>query len=77
MLSWLRWFRKQETELQSALDRLIEAGLLFRQGFTTARDLFVQARAGARTWHTAACCAALASNYISKSLKSSKPMLPT
>jgi predicted ATPase len=24
--------RKQETELQSALDRLIEAGLLFRQG---------------------------------------------
>jgi predicted ATPase len=26
--------RKPETELQSALDRLVEAGLLFRQGAT-------------------------------------------
>ena len=32
MLCWLRWSRKPEAELQSALDRLIAAGLLFRQG---------------------------------------------
>ena len=32
MRCWLRWSRKPEAELQSALDRLIEAGLLFRQG---------------------------------------------
>ena len=29
---WLRWSRKPEAELKSALDRLIAAGLLFRQG---------------------------------------------
>ena len=32
MLCWLRWLRKPEAELRSALDRLIAAGLLFRQG---------------------------------------------
>ena len=32
ILCWLRWWRKPEAELQSALDRLIAAGLLFRQG---------------------------------------------
>ena len=32
MLCWLRWSRKTEAELESALDRLIAAGLLFRQG---------------------------------------------
>ena len=29
---WLRWCSKPEAELASALDRLIAAGLLFRQG---------------------------------------------
>ena len=32
MPCWLRWCDKPEAELQSALDRLIAAGLLFRQG---------------------------------------------
>ena len=32
MHCWLRSWDKPEAELQSALDRLIEAGLLFRQG---------------------------------------------
>ena len=32
MRCWLRWCSKPEAELGSALDRLIEAGLLFRQG---------------------------------------------
>ena len=32
MPCWLRWSRKPEAELASALDRLIAAGLLFRQG---------------------------------------------
>ena len=32
MRCWLLWSRKPEAELQSALDRLIAAGLLFRQG---------------------------------------------
>ena len=36
--------RKPETELVSALDRLIEAGLLFRQGVPPHADLSVQAR---------------------------------
>ena len=32
MRCWLRWSSKPEPELASALDRLIAAGLLFRQG---------------------------------------------
>ena len=32
MLCWLRWCASPKPELQSALDRLIAAGLLFRQG---------------------------------------------
>ena len=32
MLCWLRWCASREAELQSALDRLMTAGLLFRQG---------------------------------------------
>ena len=36
--------RKEERELRSALDRLIDAGLLFTAGCGPARDLFVQAR---------------------------------
>ena len=40
--------RKAEPELQSAVNRLIEAGLLFRQGINAARNLFIQACAGAR-----------------------------
>ena len=42
--------REPETELKSALDRLVTAGLLFRQGSAAPRDLSVQARTGAR------CC---------------------
>ena len=37
--------RKPEHELRSALDRLIEAGLLFRQGVKPHYELFVQPRA--------------------------------
>ena len=32
MLCWLRWCASRKSELGSALDRLIAAGLLFRQG---------------------------------------------
>jgi class 3 adenylate cyclase len=39
--------RQPEAELRSALDRLIAAGLLFRQGVSPARELPVQAYAGA------------------------------
>ena len=48
--------RKPEAELQSALDRLIEAGLLFQAGRPAARDLSVQTctRAGCGLWHAAA-----------------------
>ena len=48
--------RKPEAELQSALDRLSAAGLLFRQGAATASYLPVQARtrAGRGLWHSAA-----------------------
>ena len=54
---------KPDMELKSALDRLIAAGLLFRQGAATACDLPVQARpgAGCRLWHAAARAAARAS----------------
>ena len=48
--------RKPEAELQSALDRLIAAGLLFRQGVPPHATLSVQARAGAGCglWHAIA-----------------------
>ena len=48
--------RKPEAELQSALDRLIAAGLLFRQGVPPHVDLSVQAcpGAGRGLWHAAA-----------------------
>ena len=38
--------RKPEHELQSALDRLIAAGLVFRPGRAAARELSIQTRAG-------------------------------
>ena len=55
--------RKPEAELNSALDRLIEAGLLFRQGVPPHATLSVQACAGAgrRLWHAAARAATCAS----------------
>ena len=48
--------RKPEAELASALDRLIAAGLLFRQGVPPHATLFVQAcpSAGRGLWHAAA-----------------------
>ena len=48
--------RKPEAELQSALDRLGAAGLLFAPRCAAARNLSVQTRAGAgrRVWHIAA-----------------------
>jgi predicted ATPase len=42
--------RKSEAELQSALNHLIAASLLFRQGLPPARDIPVQTRPGER------CC---------------------
>ena len=47
---------KPEAELQSALDGLVAAGLLFRQGVLAACELSFQARTrtGRRLWHTAA-----------------------
>ena len=55
--------RKPEVELQSALDRLVAAGLLFRQGVAAARDISVQARpgAGCSLWHVIARAATCAS----------------
>ena len=39
--------RKPDAELQSALDRLVTAGLLFRQGVRAARELSFQTCSGA------------------------------
>ena len=48
--------RKPEAELGSALDRLMAAGLLFRQGVPPHATYLVQARTGAGRglWHTTA-----------------------
>ena len=48
--------RKPEAELQSALDRIVAAGLLFRQGAPPQCGVFVQAcaSAGRRLQHNAA-----------------------
>ena len=48
---------KPEPELASALDRLIAAGLLFRQGVPAACELPVQTCAGAGRCLRHACCA--------------------
>ena len=55
--------RKPEPELASALDRLIDAGLLFRQGVPPHATLSVQACSGAGRglWHAAARAATRAS----------------
>ena len=47
---------KPGTELESALDRLVAAGLLFRPGRAAPRDIPIQTRPGAgrRLWHAAA-----------------------
>ena len=59
MLCWLRWCANLEAELQTALYRLVAAGLLFRQGNTIARELSVQARTctGCCIRHIVARCA--------------------
>ena len=48
--------RKPEAELQSALDRLVAAGLLFRQGIPRTRAICSSTRLY-RMLHTAHCCA--------------------
>ena len=55
--------RKPEAELGAALDRLIQSGLLFRQGVRHKRRIF-SSTPWCRTRHTAHCCAVDASRFM-------------
>ena len=70
--------RKPEAELQSALDRLIEAGLLFRQGSRRTRPICSSTRS-CRMRHMARCCAnrdVRCTPVLPKPLKANSPILP-
>jgi predicted ATPase len=59
--------RKPEQELKAALDRLIEAGLPFWPGGTSAQDVFVQTRSGERR-----CIRHLASRQATRASRSNR-----
>ena len=70
--------RKPEAELASALDRLIAAGLLFRQG-VPPHATYCSSMPWCRTRPTARCCASRDARFMPASPKPSKansPRLP-
>ena len=72
-LCWLRWLAGLQAELQSALNRLMAAGLLFRQGVPPHATYLLSSTRWCRTRLMALCCANHDGRFTPVSPTPSKP----